>query len=160
MQLGTQRTQSTFLPWPHMAPPPLFKNALILLRVVRLKTLPSLSIYCIWVCLKLWGPKIYRFPTCVHVSSFIISRGVWEENMILGHPPYTLENERQELQNGGLEDNIPFQLGDDKIQTVPLGHEKFLLLQEVTQTKGKWNSIQNLCYTGTTSVFEPNINLI
>ena len=57
--------------------------------------------------------------------------------MILGHPPYTLENERQELQNGGLEDNIPFQLGDDKIQTVPLGHEKFLLLQEVTQTKGK-----------------------
>lgn len=41
----------------------------------------------------------------------------------------------------------------DKIQTVPLGHEMFLL-------RGKWNSIQNLCYTGPTSVLEPNINVI
>lgn len=48
----------------------------------------------------------------------------------------------------------------DKIHTVPLGHEMFLLLQEVTQARGKWNSIQNLCYTGTTSVFEPNHNII
>lgn len=36
----------------------------------------------------------------------------WEEKMILGHPPYTLENERQELQVWGLEDDLPFQLDD------------------------------------------------
>lgn len=170
MQLGTQRTQSNFLPWPHMAPAPFFKNALIILRVVTLKTYP-ISLDIAYGCVSNFEvPKSIGF---LHVSMFPHSSfpGDFERKKWFWDIPHTLwkmngRNSKFEVWKMtflfnwvSLRFHVDFQgrnLFKDKIQTVPLGHEMFLLLQEVTQARGKWNSIQNLCYTGPTSVFEPN----